>query len=263
MFILFDLITVKAIIYQIATFQVLYFFFKIWFFIVTSGKYRHFLFTDVYETATAPFLAKDITEMLLIPSFIKKQKFLVTNKSQSDTKPKIDLRFFIPVLLFFLFLLFTEIVAIWKINFTGADPWPLAVNIFWNTSNLIIMFYALRVVIDRNDKRDSSRIPIRQEVAIINKNNEKFIAYTINISQSGALITSREKIPAEILADAHIILPGCDEMGFELIKKIEKDDKNLYEVKFISLCNEDVCYWNQDACFINNMFTHSDNWDKE
>lgn len=261
MFILFDLITVNAIIYQIATFQVFYFIFKIWFFIITSGRYRHFLFTDVYETATSPFLAKDIAEMFLIPSFIKKQKFLVTDKSDSDKPSSIDLKFFLPVFLLFLFLLFTESSAIWKINFTEADPGPLAVNIFWNTYNLIIMMYALRVVIDRKEKRESLRIPVRQEVVIINENKEKFTAHTVNISQTGALLISIQKIPEGFLTGAHIILPGCEEMGLELVEKNEQDNQNLYQVKFNSLCKDDICYWNQDVCLIDNIYKNSDEWE--
>ncbi len=262
MFILFDLITVDAIIYQIAAFQIFYFVFKIWFFIITAGQYRHFLFTDVYETATSPFLAKDITEMFLIPSFIKKQKFLVTDKSKTLTKPKLNLKLFMPIFVLYIFVLFAQLYALWDINFNDVNPAPLTVNIFWNTYNLIIFTYALRVVFDKKELRDSIRIPIRQEVFIINRNGQRFNAHTINISKSGALIKSRTKIPDEALLDAHIILPACEEMGFKLIRKSEQSGDYLYQIKFISLCSDDVCYWNQDACFIDNMFTHSDDWEK-
>jgi len=36
-------------------------------------------------------------------------------------------------------------------HFIEADPGPFAVNVFWNTYNLIITMYALRVTMDKKE----------------------------------------------------------------------------------------------------------------
>lgn len=263
MFVIFGLMPVNAIIYQLAIFQVTYFAFKIWFFVITSARYRHVIFTDVYESATTPFLAKEILFHFLIPSFIKKPKFLVTDKSKHQVKKRITWKYFLPLLLIIVLLVYTNYLAISKLYEGAVSEGAYLVNIFWNTYNLIIMIFALRVSVDKDDHREDLRIPIKHDVMLINKTNEKFQVKTINMSNNGALLNSNIPIPETFLTDSHIILPGCDEMGINFLETIKKEGEYFYRTEFISLCGDDSCLRNQDACFITNMFAHSDDWDEE
>ncbi|HSA06164.1 MAG TPA: cellulose synthase catalytic subunit [Candidatus Gastranaerophilales bacterium] len=253
-FIFFDLISVVAIVYQLIIFQITYFIFKIWFFVIIAKKYRNFLFTDVYECATSPFLAIELIKFILIPPFIKKPKFIVSNKSSMSEKSSIDFQYFIPLLLITFILFAGEVKAIWDLHHDPVSPGGIAVNIFWNTYNLLIMFYALRATFDRPEFRKNIRIPVRHEVIIINKNRKQYSACTINISQGGALLSSKNLIPNEFLADAHIKFSDCEEMKIDHIQTIATKNDFLYRIKFNLLKEEDA--------FLKNMFLNSNSWDR-
>lgn len=253
MFIFFKLISVEAIIYQLIVFQVSYFLFKVWFFIVNAKKYRHFLFTDVYESATSPFLAIELIKFFLIPSFIRKPKFIVSDKTTFTGKSAINLQYFLPLFLITFILIAGEVKAIIDLHNDPVSPGGIMVNIFWNTYNLLMMLYALRATFDRPEFRQKTRIPVRHKVLIFNRQGEQYSAYTINLSEGGALLTSKNHIPDDFLASCHIKFPDCKEMQLKHIETISTKNEYLYRIRFDSLEDEDV--------FIKNMFVNSNQWD--
>lgn len=253
-FIFFGLISVAAVIYQLVFFQISYFILKVMFFVFTARKYRNFLFTDVYESATSPFLALELIKFFLVPPFIKKPKFVVSDKKSIYEKIPFNIKYFLPLLIITAILFCGEVKAIYDLYNDPVSPGGIAVNIFWNTFNLLVMVYALRVTFDRPEFRRNVRIPVRHEVTIFNNKGQHYNAYTVNMSQGGALLTSRDYIPEEFLADCRIKFPECEEMKLEYIETISTKNEFLYRIKFDSLEEEDG--------FIKSMFNNSNAWDK-
>ncbi len=261
-FLLFDLMPVHIVFYQIVLFQLVYFSLKVGFFILTSGRYRNFLFTDVYETATSPFMAGEILKLILIPPFIVKQKFFVTNKSSVNESYNLNLKYFIPIFIIFLMLVLATLKGVNDLSIRPEDTGAILVNIFWNTFNLILIIYALRVTIDRSETRRHVRIPARHQVEITNTHyNKAYRAITLNISETGALLISDILIPLEFFIESEMILPNNEKYLIEHIETIERDEEGyyLYRVKLKAAIEKTKDYWG----LVDVMYSNSDFWDNK
>jgi len=282
LFILCGVMPVQAIIYQIALYQIIYFSLKIMFFNVTAGKYRHFLFTDVYESATSLFLSVDLMKMFLIPNFILKTKFVVTNKS--NIKYKLDYNYFIPLLVMAGLVLASVFKGFYDLFYIQAPNAPsIWVNIFWSIYNMGAIIFALKVTLNKPEIRKTVRIPIKTKVKLYNFKGYVRIFNTINVSKTGALLTLDEFIPENFFENCYLIFPDCNKKrsnedkkqevtysektfvqnfksGYklELIDIYKKDTHYYYRVK-LDVCKDTDCPTIKN-CLIENIFSNSHNW---
>ena len=238
LYLLFGVMPVAAVVWQIIAFQSIYFIMKIGYSYTTCKKYRHALITDVYESATALFLCIDIIKMLLTPGQIKKQKFSVTEKGDKAYKP-VEFKYFFPVFMLTAILFAAMIKGINDL-YTGADnPGATFVNIYWNLYNLIIMVYAVRVVVEKPELRRSIRIPTNINTKIINDIGLSLSVDILNLSKGGALIhlvnlsENMNYLDEFLSREIKLLMPNGCGVESEVIRVSKQSDKVYLQIRFL------------------------------
>lgn len=275
LFILCGVMPVKAVVYQIAIFQSTYFAFKILFFQFTAGRYRHFLFTDVYESATSLFMSIDLLKMFLIPNFILKQKFIVTNKS--NIKYQKEYLYYIPLFILASLVIITILKGFYFLFISKEfNPGSVWVNIFWSVYNLAAILFAIKVTTNKPEIRKHIRVPVKTKVKLYNEKGYVHILNTVNISKTGALLINKDPIQENFFVDSYLVFPGCgiknlhskqktqtatESPGYkvELIATYKKGKQYYYRIK-LDECPHKQCSIYEN-CKIENMFMNSNNWD--
>lgn len=197
LFLIFNISPVVAVVEQIIIFQVSYFVLKILITLLSTKKYRHALFTDVYEAATSVFLCKEIIELLIMPlTFgVVKPKFVVTNKDKSDDG-KIDKGILIPLATITGIMLVAHCIGFYKLVFYSPidvylniiNPGSIMVNIGWNIYNMGLMYYAIRTIMEKPELRRFVRVPVDIKAKITDGSSSSEVQI-VNMSKGGALIS--------------------------------------------------------------------------
>lgn len=193
LFLFFDVSPVLILFYQIALFQICYFSLKILFIYSARIKINNVIFADVYDLVTSIFTFTSILNALLVPQKLAKSKFSVTKKDMSEFKTKYKYKFTLATI--FIILILAEMQGIYDIFYS--EPYSalaIVANLFWNTINIIVLYYGIKVVSEKPEKRAHQRIKIDNELILEDEEKRKYTTYTNDISRSGLSFTA----PAEI-----------------------------------------------------------------
>ena len=258
LFLLFDIVPVIAVLYQLIIFQFSYFIFKILLFYKISKKYRNVFVTDIYETAIAFFLAGTVFKTLLNPLKFYKHEFVVTNKGVNFEETTSDIKLVIPQIIILILAILAFVKAGINLNNPLLSKESVLINIFWNIYNTIILCFAIKVAVERPELRKHIRIPVKLTTKIQNSNIEVPIRI-VNLSKGGALLFSDKEIDNLDLFNAEkksiIIFQDDQQVEVKFIDKFQDINGVYYRVSF----NPGYAVeWHNDLIKI--MYTDSLQW---
>lgn len=191
LFLFFDISPLLILFYQIIAFQICYFSLKFGFIFASRVRVSNIIMADVYDLVTSIFTIGSILQTLLIPAGLAKFKFSVTKK---DTcKLKTNYKYKLTMVIIFLVLIFAEMQGIYDIFYS--NPYSvLAViaNLFWNTTNIIVVAYGIKVVSEKPEKREYQRINVDDSLTLSDDKKHNINTHVNNISRSGVSISSDE-----------------------------------------------------------------------
>lgn len=231
LYLLFDIRPLSASLYQVGLFLIVCYASKVYFFKKVAGKYRNFVFTDVYETSVSFYLSIGVIKTLLNPRNIK---FSITNKGVDASKT--DYMMFLPQALLLSLAMASFVVPIYHLYHHIYSLDALLVNLLLNLFNAIVLAFSIKVAFEKKEPRQERRIPIKIEADIEDKNKHKMKIDVVNLSKKGVLVFAKRDKNDEfetILEDANsLILPDVEKIKLELVQTYPKDNGRYYHFKF-------------------------------
>lgn len=193
LFLFFDITTVLILFYQILALQLCYFSLKFLFVFSTKVKFSNMVFADVYDLVTSIFTIGSILQALLIPKRFAKIKFQVTKKEMN--KEKTNYKYKGTMITILSILILAEIQGFYDIFYSNPySTLAIVANLFWNTINIAIMYFGVKVVSEQPEKRVYQRIKTNQELHLKDEQNHTYPTSINDISRSGASIIAPDNI---------------------------------------------------------------------
>lgn len=184
LFLFFDISPILILFYQVFAFQMSYFLLKFIFLFASRIRVNNMILADVYDLVTSIFTIGGIIQTLLLPSWLTRFKFKVTKKEFK--KEKTNYRYKLPLVIIFIIVILAEMEGIYDILYS--EPYSvLAVvaNLFWNGTNIIIMYFAVKAVSEKAEKRFYQRVKVDDELILEDEKHHKFKTQVNDISRSG------------------------------------------------------------------------------
>jgi len=214
LFLFFDITPVLVLFYQIVAFQICYFGLKLLFIYAARIRINNIIMADVYDLVTSMFTIGGILKTLLIPPGLNKLKFTVTKKDFSKSKTKMGYK--APVVIMFSILVLAQLRGIYDLLFSDVySMLAIVANLFWNTINIIVMFFALKVVSEKPEKREYQRVRADNDLIVKDVKNHTYNSIIEDISRSGI----RFSVPEDLKSgtDYKADIQGEEDNEMELI----------------------------------------------
>ncbi len=190
LFLFFDISPLLVLFYQIFAFQLSYFFLKFLFILSRKVNVGNIVFADVYDLLLSIFTIGGILNTLFVPKFMQNFTFSVTNKSGNI---KSESKYIVIVSVILAVLALAEIQGLYDLLFVDLySELAVIANLVWNTINISVLMYALRVVSDKPEKRYYQRIRVDDEIEITDCENKKHDVDLYDASRSGISFISNE-----------------------------------------------------------------------
>lgn len=209
LFLFYDISPVLILFYQIIAFQICYFSLKLIFIYSSRIKINNIIFADVYDLVTSIFTMPSILYVLLVPEKLAKCKFCVTKKELDKTKT--NYKYKLTLVIIFIILILAEMQGVYDILYS--EPYSMlaiVANLFWNTINITVLYYGIKVVTEKPEKRIYQRIKVDNYLTLEDEAHHKYSAHTNDISRSGlnfAVSNELKDIPEK---DFNINIEGED-----------------------------------------------------
>lgn len=169
-----------------------------------QGRYRHFLWNEIYETVMAWYIAVPTTVALINP---KKGKFNVTAKGGLIEERYVDWRTARPYIVLFTISFIGLIVGIGRVIYgPGGDLSAVLISLAWVLYNLIILGGALGVDIETKQIRKSHRVEFSMPAALVREEGQAFPCILTNYSDSGVGIVLTKPDILVVGKKVHLIL---------------------------------------------------------
>lgn len=239
LFLFFDISPILILFYQIFAFQMSYFFLKFAFLFASRIRINNVILADVYDLVTSIFTIGGIMQTLFIPPSLAKFKFSVTKKDFK--KQKTNYGYKTPLIIIFSVVILAEIQGVYDLLFsTPYSVLAVVANLFWNTTNIIILYFAIKAVSEKPERRIYQRVRIDDELILEDDKHHKFKTYVNDISRSGISFIAPDdfkNVQAKEFntniddEDNQIDLLSCDEVkGKYVCKSIFKKPIALYKL---------------------------------
>lgn len=261
MFLLFDISPLLILFYQIIAFQICYFSLKFMFIFSSRVRVGNIILADVYDLITSIFTIGGILQILLIPPKLAKIKFSVTKKDTD--KLKTNYKYKIVMIAIFIVLIFAQMQGIYDIFYS--EPYSvlaIIANLFWNTTNIIVVAYGIKVVSEKPEKRIYQRINVDDYLPLKDNKNHTATPHVNNISRSGVSFSSEELKNLES-TDINININGENNEA-EITECEETKDEYICKSKFktpIVLYRLSRMYINRLVRFVKFAYKNPDKWD--
>lgn len=261
LFLLFDISSLLVLFYQIIAFQMCYFSLKFIFIFMSRVNVGNVILADVYDLITSIFTIGGILQTLLLPAGLAKFKFSVTKKDTIELKTNHKYKFI--MITIFLILIYAQIQGIYDMLYS--EPYSalaIIANLFWNTTNIIVVAYGIKVVSEKPEKRIYQRINVDDYLAMKDSKNNNITPHVNNISRSGVSFSSDELKNIES-ADVNININGENNEA-EIIECKETQGEYICKSKFktpISLFNFSKKYITRLIQFVKFAYKNPDKWD--
>lgn len=209
LFLFFDISPVLILFYQIIAFQVCYFSLKLIFIYASRIRINNIIVADVYDLITSIFTIGSILQALFIPKFLAKFKFSVTKKDLSKTRT--NYRYKLPLIIIFIVLISAEMQGVYDIFYS--EPYSvlaIIANLFWNTINIFVLYYGIKVVTEKPEKRIYQRIKVDDNLILEDENHHKYNAHANDISRSGLNFVAPGELRIIPEKDFNVNLQGED-----------------------------------------------------
>ncbi len=193
LFLFFDITPVLILFYQIFAFQICYFTIKFAFIFNQCVRIKNVILADVYDLITSVFTIGSILQALFIPEKLAKFKFIVTKK---DSKPtQTNMKYAAPLAIIFGILIAAELQGIYDILYSDVySVLAVIANLFWNSVNIIALFFGIQVVTEKPERRAYQRIELEEILNIEDDTHKKYEAIVEDASRSGLKFLSDENL---------------------------------------------------------------------
>ncbi|MDD3436038.1 MAG: glycosyltransferase [Candidatus Gastranaerophilales bacterium] len=235
LFLFFDISPLLILFYQIAAFQVCYFSLKFAFIFAARIRVNNVIFADVYDLLTSIFTIGGILQAFFLHGKLAKIKFTVTKKDTKKSKTNYSYK--LPLIIIFLILILAEMQGIYDIMYS--EPYSvlaIVANLFWNTTNIIVMYFGIKVVTEKPEKRYYQRVKADEDLTLEDAKHHKYNTHINNISRSGLSITSPENLENNHKEDLNADIQG-EENPIEILgcekEKEEYVCKSIFKEPFI------------------------------
>lgn len=262
LFLFFDISPVLALFYQIFAFQICYFTLKFAFIYAAKIKINNILFADVYDLLTSIFTIGTILKALLLPDKLSRMKFNVTVKEFTTTKT--NSKYKIPLITIFIILIAAEMQGIYDLLYSDVySVLAIVANLFWNTINICVLYYGIKVVTDKPEKRFYQRIKLDDKVVLQDEQHHKYEAHVSDISRSGLNLQVPSELKNSLEKDFTVNIEG-DDNQIKLINRDKKDNQYFYKSIFkkpITLYKITKKYIKRIDKYIKFAYKKPDKWD--
>lgn len=192
----------------------------------TNRNWRYSLWSEVYETTLAPFLAR-VSVMTLI--FPRRGKFNVTEKGGLLDRSYLDWSAVYPNVYMAAALIVTLIVGIVRLVRTHNDAIvtnALLMNILWISISITIVLAAISIGRESMQIRNSPRVDMTVPVTVCTADGRMFQYNSENMSYGGCLLHGHAPVAA-LPADSmiHVLVPDMQEtypLPAKVIRATEK-----------------------------------------
>lgn len=262
LFLFFDILPILILFYQILAFQVCYFTLKFVFLFSARVRYSNVILADVYDLLTSLFTIGGILQVLLLPGKLSRTKFNVTKKDYKKTLTKYQYK--LPVIIIFIILILAELRGIYDILYS--EPYSvlaIVANLFWNFTNIIIMYFAIKVVTEKPEKRFYQRIKVDNNITIEDDKHHKYTAHTNDISRSGVSLTMPDELRDNTPKDLKANIEG-EESELEILNCQDEKGDYVCKSKFkkpITLERLAKIYIYRINKFVKYAYKKPDKWD--
>ncbi len=215
-----------------------------------QGKYRHFFWSEIYETVLAWGMARATTGVLLNPF---KSKFNVTAKGD-QIRDHIDWISARPCMLLLLFNLIGFVMGIHRLLYGPTDEMGIVFfNLAWVTYNLVMLGGAIAVAIEVKQMRQTHRIDIKMPAAIARADGHLYPCMITDYANNSVGIT---------MQDTHFLQEGDNIML--LLQRGQQEYAFPFQIKRIANNTVGVRTENlslkQYIAFIQCTFARADTW---
>ncbi len=230
LFLFFDISPLIILFYQVFAFQACYFTLKFIFIFASKINYENMLFADVYDLLTSIFTMGSILQALFIPPRFSNIKFTVTKKDFGKTKT--NHKYKIVVAILFIILVAAEMQGIYDLLYSEVySVLAVVANLFWNSTNIIVLAFALKVVTDKPEKRAYQRVRVGEDIVVEDPEHHKHQTQLYDASRSGISFTTSEDLDKNINQDLKIDINGVPSF-IELLTSSNFGGKHLYKAVF-------------------------------
>lgn len=264
LFLFFDISPILILFYQIFAFQICYFSLKFAFIYNTKTKFSNILLADVYDLVTSIFTIGGILQAIFLPGKLGKIKFTVTKKDFKKTKTAYQYK--IPLIIIFIILVLAEIQGVYDIMFS--EPYSvlaIVANLFWNSINILILYYGIKAVTEKPEKRSYQRVKVEGDLVLNDEKHHKYGVHTNDISRSGLNVVVPKDLVKDNQKDFNVNIEGEDsevelfdckeeENGKQVCKSVFKTPFALFEItkKYVERLNKYVKF----------AYKNPDKWDE-
>lgn len=261
LFLFFDISPILILFYQIIAFQVSYFSLKFLFIFLSRARIGNILLADVYDLVTSVFTIGGIMQTLFVPSALLKIKFNVTKKDTS--KAKTNYKYKSVMVAIFVILLWAEMQGVYDLLFSHPySSLAIVANLFWNTINLFVTAYGIKVVSEKPDRRQYQRIDVDENLVVKDDKNHDINIHVNNISRSGVSLSS-DDLKGLSGTDINVKIDGVDNEA-ELIACQETNGNYVCKSRFktpIALYKLTKMYIDRLDKFVKFTYKSPDKWD--
>ncbi len=261
LFLFFDISPVLILFYQIIIFQICYFALKILFIVNSKIKINNIIFADVYDLVTSIFTIGGIFQIIFLPGKLSKIKFSVTKKDTS--KSETNYKYKLTLIIIFLLLILAEMQGIYDILYS--EPYSvlaIIANLFWNTINIIVLYFGIKVVSEKKEKRNYQRVKVDDNLIIKNNKKSTIKTHINDISRSGISLSS-DDLKNISDKDLNIEIDG-ENNEIEILDCQEKNEEYVCKTKFkkpITLERLAKIYIYRLNKFVKFAYKNPDKWD--
>lgn len=190
-FLLFGIPPIKANFFELGHYFLSHYLAFTLAFNLFSKGFRHFFWSDIYETTTAFPLSSEVIKTLSNP---KDTVFKVTPKGERYERLEFFPFYLIPNLVLVGLILFGLLRGIYLTFYGLIDQQAAAISISWSAYNFLLLSLALMVGIEKPQKRIAVRFSRKLPCKIISQ-SRLIPAKTLDLSESGLSLVLEERIP--------------------------------------------------------------------
>jgi cellulose synthase (UDP-forming) len=168
-----------------------------------QGGFRYSFWSDVYETATAPYTALPTSLALIAP---KVGGFNVTAKGGQVDETHFDRRIATPYLVLGATLLLAVGAGVWRLYHHAPHTDVTLLNLVWALYSLMLLGAVLAVARERSQRRAAPRVPAALASVLRLPSGHAYPAETRDISLTGVTVRLTAQLPSQLERGDHLEL---------------------------------------------------------
>jgi cellulose synthase (UDP-forming) len=217
----------------------------------TQGKYRHSLWSQVYETVLSFYIAVVTTRALIDP---KAGSFNVTAKGGRIENAYFERVIARPFLIMIVLNLIGIGIGAYRLWTTPQEAEFVWINLIWTGHNMVVLFAALAVAWERRQLRGAPRISAKLPATLQLEDGRTIRCNTVDLARGGAGLSCSE--PFEISARQKVWLtiyaPGGEERGIPA--SVVQATGGRARLRFLPLSLD------EESALTQAMFSRADAW---